>query len=561
MKKLFFLTVMALLLGAFALPAAAVPVTDLTALAGYFPEGSVAYASVRTDDDFVGTLDGLLQRVSEIGGLSLTSSLDTVASGIKTGATFQDLFRPWLGDTAAFGLLPLTTMDEFRNPVALIAISLTDREAAEAFFQSVTRPRDYVQTQGDGFTTYESTRDNTHLAFRDDVLLIASSFAAIAEGGAVSASLSVAEPFTTAIGQLPGADYNAVIYIDSPSILNFTQSQLENVGPSEIAILQALDDISPQVFGFTIVDGNSLTIDAVTAATGAALNVTGGMTTPLDLGIVSRLPAGTPLVILGTNFADSYSATLAQLEPLLAMQGSDVDMAQFETGLWLIELFVRGLTGLDLQRELLPALNGTYAIYAGVNPAAEGADTAFDLVSPELLLDFALTFSVTDTATAAQLRDNLNTILGDLPTERIDNLDIAFEDNNGTPVIVFSMETDPFSGDHIELLLAVTDEVFTVGTRRYVEAALNPGVGLDQDPHWQAAAQYFVADSYSLLYQSSANLAPLVGIFARTGSSDARDISQVLGLVTGLVDNSSISYGRLGETGVQMRAVLTLAGE
>ena len=182
MKKLFFLTMVLLLVGAFALPAAAVPVTDLTTLAGYFPEGSVIYASVRTDDDFVGTLDGLLQRVPEIGGLSLTSSLDTVASGIKSGATFQDLFRPWLGDTAAFGLLPLTTMDEFRNPVALIAISLTDREAAEAFFQSVTRPRDYEQTQGDGFTTYESTRDNTHLAFRDDVLLIASSFDAIEAG-------------------------------------------------------------------------------------------------------------------------------------------------------------------------------------------------------------------------------------------------------------------------------------------------------------------------------------------------------------------------------------------
>ncbi|MBN8635650.1 MAG: 3,4-dehydroadipyl-CoA semialdehyde dehydrogenase [Anaerolineae bacterium] len=164
-------------------------------------------------------------------------------------------------------------------------------------------------------------------------------------------------------------------------------------------------------------------------------------------------------------------------------------------------------------------------------------------------------------STAAQLRDNLNTILGDLPTERIDNLDIAFDEVNGTPVIVFSLETDPFSGDQIEFVLAVTDEVFTFGTRRYVEAALNPGVGLDQDPQWQAAAQYFVADSYSLLYQSSANLAPLVGIFARTGSSDTRDISQVLGLVTGLVDNSSISYGRLGETGVQMRAVLTLSGD
>ncbi len=563
MKRLVLLLLTILLLGAFALPTAALPIDDLTTLAGYFPEGSVIYASARTDDDFIATLDGVLTQVGqvipEVGGTTLTQALDLLASGIKSGATFQDLFRPWLGNTAAIGMFPLTTTDDFNNPIELVVISITDRDAAEAFFQSVTGPREYVQTQGDGFTTYESTRDNTHLVFRDDVILIASNFGIVANGGAVTAPLSGSADFNTALGLLPGSDYNAAVYVDTRAFVSYAaDNSVEAFGQPLPATIAGLE---PQAFGFTILDGTALTIEGVSATNVDALGVGSVATAPLDLGLLTRIPAGTPLLILGSSFADSYSLILDQIQQLASLQGMESDATDIQTGLWALDFGIRGFTGMDFQSEILPALNGTYALYAGVNPAAEGAQTAFDLITPDLLLDFALTFGVTDAAVAVELRDNLIATLSALPTERQDNINISFEDSNGTPVIVIGVETDSFSGEQVEVLLGVSDEVFSFGTRRYVEAALNPGIGLDQDPQWQAAAQYFVPESYSLLYQSSDNLATLVDIFERTGTSDTRDLSLALGALTGLVSSSSISYGALSEGGIHMRAVLTLNGE
>lgn len=572
MKKLMLSILTILLVGVFALPAAAVPVEALTTLAGYFPEGSVAYASVRTDDDIITTLDGLVgqvgEAVPELGGLTLTEALDAASADIKDDATFEELFRSWLGDTAAAGVLPFTMMDEFGAPVTLIVISITDRDAAEAFFNSMTRPRDYTQTIGEGYTTYEHQRGTTHVAFRDDVMLISSSFAAIENGGTVDAPLSSSDVFNTTLGLLPESDYNGVIYIDTPALLNFAllaaTAMDSSMGEAEDMVMGMLAATQPQAVGFTMLDDHSLVIDAVTATTPESMGMSAALNTPLDLAFVEHIPAGTPLVVLGTNFGDAFILGQALLAQMSETQGMDFQSgsSEVELGIWALEFVVRGFTSLNFQEEILPAINGTYALYAGVNPAAENATDVTELLIPELLVDFALAFQVTDAATATTLRENLNATLHALPEERQDNIDISFEDINGIEVAVFGIETMVgFNPYEVEMMLAISDDVFVFGTRRFVEAALSPDVGLDQDAQWQEALQYVVPNSYSMLYQSSDNLVNLGNLLQSTPSSDVNQLGVLVTALTDLVSSSSISYGSTDDDITWTRAVLTLNGE
>jgi hypothetical protein len=547
-----------------------VPVSDLTTLAGYFPEDSVFFASVRTDDDFIAALDALTERLSgavpELSGVSVTQSLDMLADDVKRGATFQDLFRTWLGDTAAVGVLPLTTTDPYGSPVVLIALSITDRDAAESFFLSVTNSRDYERSMGDDFTTYQLRRGNTHLAFRDDVLLIASGFEVIADGGAVDARLSDDADFQSALERLPESEYSGVVYLDIPSIYQFALDMSAQAGGSMPLTMQSMmalmDGVQSFALGFTSLDDSTLSIDVMTATDTVALGLPEAAIAPLDLTLAARIPAGTPLVVLGSRFSDSLNYARAMLEELAANESMDFDMNTDDVALafWMLEFLVRGFTGMNLQDEILPALNGTYALYAGVNPLVESIDSAFD-VSSDQLFDFALLFQVTDAAAAARLRDTVSATLHDLPAQRQDNLSVSFEDINGTEAVRLGIETYTNFGHEFELLLAVSDEVFVFGSRRYVEAALNPDVGLDRDPQWQEALQYMTPSPYSLLYQSSDNLVALGDLFMNTPGRDFTEIGTALNLLSTLVSSSSISYARQDDGGMWMRAVLTLNAE
>lgn len=563
MKKLLFLILTLLLLVGVA-SVAAVPVTGLTALAAYFPQDSVVYAGMRSDEDFVATLNDLVEQIGtavpELGGISVSESLDLLAAGIKEGATFQELFRPWLGDTLAAGLLPLTSTDQFGNPVAQIAVSITDREAAEAFFLSLTDPRDYRQAPGDDFTAYEHINGNSHIVFRADVLLISSDFATIEAGGTVDAPLNADADFTGTLARLPESDYNAVIYVDAPAIYNFAMDSGLSVGANDPIVVEMIDSMAEIALGFTILGGNSLTIDVVTATDTAAMGLPESPFAPLDLSLAERIPAGTPLVILGTNIADSVDYLYAMLAQLSESQGMNFndEPSEVMTAFWIVEFIARGFTGMNLQSEILPALNGTYALYAGANPRVESVTSATD-VSPDELLDFALMLQVTDAAAATRLRENLSATLHGLPEQRQDNVNISFEDMGGVEVIRIGLETQR-GGHEVELLLAVSDEVFVFGSRRYVAAALTPDVGLDQDAQWQEALQYVVPNAYALLYQSSDNLAPLGDLFLSTPGRDFSQIGMGMTILTNLVSSSSISYGRTADGGGQIRAVLTVNG-
>ena len=151
MKRLWMFVLTGLLILTLAAPAAAVPPPDLTALAAYFPDKTQAFAAVRTDDGFINELDVVLEQMRIVMPdadmpESLMDELDAMVREQAEDGDFQSVFRTWLGDTAAVGVISLAPafddkpQNDDQMPM-MFAVSITDRAAAEAWFQEYSVAR------------------------------------------------------------------------------------------------------------------------------------------------------------------------------------------------------------------------------------------------------------------------------------------------------------------------------------------------------------------------------------------------------------------------------------
>lgn len=583
MKKFALLFLSILIVGAFALPVAAVPVDDLTVLADYFPEDTPVYAATRIDDEYIDTLDVLIEQVaaalpsSELE--SLRDALDMLASRIDRGSTFAESIRPWLGDVAAFGIMPLAQTDRFNEPIALIAVSITDREAAEAYFNEAIPSNAFEVTEENDYTLYEEQNGNRHFVFRDDVILLASDLSALENGAAQESALRASDAFAAALDLLPESDYNGVIYLDTPALVETAmlasmKEMMDELEDAEIfgqqmqTAMQMMDFYRAQAIGLTILDERSLTLDFAAPVNMAALE--GFMVdpfqyaaNPVNLDLAHLIPAGTPLVAFGTNLRDSYDAVLENINTLFEMQ-QDMDAAMerdfqdFQTAIWGLEFLVRGFTGLELREDILEWMDGTYAFYLRLSPTASDASNIFAALQ-EFPIDFGLVVEVTDGAGAQTLMANLVSALSDLPANPAEDVTVTTEQINGADAVSILIETNSIP-ESVELMVGGNDEVFVFGTRRAVEAALDPNAGLDADPAFAEALQYALTDTYSLMYMSGEGLLPIARLIESSGE-DAEEAAAAVEGVFSLIGSASVSGVLVGEDGVLARAVLTLPAQ
>ena len=582
MRKLTLLLLSILIAGVFALPVAAVPIADLTTLADYFPEDAPFFAAFSIDDEHIDTIDALIEQVAstlpDAESASLRDALDMLVSSIDRGSTFDESIRPWLGDVAAFGFMPLAQTDRFNNPIALIAVSITDREAAETYFNEAAPSDAFEVTEEDGYTLYEEEDGNRHFVFRDDVILLASDLSALEDGAVQETALSAADAFNAAVDMLPESSYNGVIYLDTPALVETAMlasmkdmmdefDDVELFGQQMQTAMQMIDFYEAQAIGLTILDDRSLTLDFAAPVNAAALD--GFMvdpfqytTTPVNLDLARFIPAGMPLVSFGTNLRDAYDATLENFASLIEMQqdmGGEMegDFEDFETAIWGLEFVVRGITGLELREDILEWMDGTYAFYLGLSPAASDASNVFAALQT-LPVDFGLVVEVTDNAGAQTLMAGLVSNLANLPASAAEDVTITTEQINGADAISIVMETDSMP-ETVELMIGGNDEVFVLGTRRAVEAALNPGNGLDADPAFAEALQYALADTYSLFYLSGEGLLPIARLMESAGG-DAEEGAAAVEGVFSLISSASFS-AVLVDDGVVGRGVLTLPAQ
>jgi hypothetical protein len=529
-------------------PAAAVPVGDLTALARFIPANADIFVSARIDDGYIGVWDGFARRLAaafpdDFPRTTLTEQLDLLSKPF--GGDFQTVFRSWLGDTAAiaiidYGLLLDSSLSNDSDAI-LGAVAITDAAGAEAYFDGLNQ-RDgvsVVKTRGENGVLYEFSRGEIRsLLIQDDVILLGNLSAAFNR----MARLADFDGFTDALTRLPETDYNALIYINYPSL---SAALLDSPGFSGAGMDDMLDLLfqttGTAAIGFTILDGRSFTMDFTLAYDQTAiaefydLDESLLIQRPFDPEFARFIPAGTPLVVFENDLASGYQGALGQLASMatIATPGGSMPADEVKRALDQINFALRGATGLTLD-ELLGWMSGDFALWLGLSDAAKSASNIVALTESNPI-DFGLLVDASvdpDAAAAAArgLRRGFST-LAELGSGGSTRLSVTDETIGGVEVAVLTI-TDWSLPFPIEIIVGANAELFVLGTRGAVEAAFAPGAGLNTDPAFQEALAYSLPGMQRLAYASGLGFLPLIDALEAQLGSDADTARAALSLLS-----------------------------
>ncbi|MCS7072080.1 MAG: DUF3352 domain-containing protein, partial [Anaerolinea sp.] len=450
MRKLVGLFLIVLVLAALTAPAAAIPVTDLTALARYFDPETQIFGSIRTDDGYIETLEGVLARVLALvpedrrTPTSLRAALDDLFANFPGANTFDEAVRPWLGDTAAIGVKHLNNLFDAdpRNDndiPFMVALASRDRAAAIEFFSRLYPYARYTVTDAGAYTLFTPTDDfgaPPSIYIDDQAVLLARGAELFPTGGPRTQSLATSADFTAAFAALPAQDYNIGLYLNIPALFDMLLTSLRTPNTpvsANTAALQGMisqietsaDFIGGQVWGFTILDGRSLTIDIAQSgdiAGLAARTLSSDLIfdRPADLGFLARIPAGAPAVILSSQFGSSLEDALDSLTDQAAALGAGTNADDLVQTLAQIEFAVQGLTGMDLEDEILSWMDGEYALYFTLSPALGDIRSINDVSRFEVLpADAALILETSNPDLSARLVTSLGRALTSLADDQI----------------------------------------------------------------------------------------------------------------------------------------------
>ncbi len=579
MKKLLALfTILIVATGALIAPVAAAPTAELNALASHFPADTPVLVSLRTDDAYIQEIDTLFAKIAaQIPGMetpeSIADQLDkAIGEGLGNG-DFNSEVRSWLGDVASVGIMSFEGLmgradidDEDQPPHFLFATEVKDKTAAVSFWETAlgkSETRKYEQrTEGD-FTIFSSDdREESPgiVAISDDVLYVAVYEEDLPLTGQES-PLSENPAFADSIALLPEADYNITMFFNLGDLFKkimATMPAQSNMSAAEAAMMEKylplFENFPPEVIGLTVLDERSLTIDIVLPYgdllkdfTAAGMNT--AMPVALDPSFAANLLTGSPLVIHSTNLGGSILASLDNLKTQAEMINSGEFKADdIEKGLEQVNALIKIITGKDLVTEILPAMEGDYALYLTLNPALSDLSSQADVLK-QLPVDFGFVTEMTDPTIGTAIAEGITKSMADA-----EEIKLTTETIGGVEALVITPTESgiPFP---VELIFASNENLLFFGTRRAAEAALTGKGGLESDTSYIEAGKYFVPSSSVVAYFGSEGLRPLVKVMEMMGSK--RDGEQFAAFLN-LVSSASLSSSYDQET-AYARIVLTLA--
>lgn len=580
MKKLFLLLILMLVtLGAFAAPALAVPTADLNSMARYFPDDTPVLVSLRIDDAYIDSLDSLIARVASAMPEgerpdSIRKELDKAIKEILREGNFQSEVRSWLGDVMSLGVLSLEGAmgqggSDEDTPPFLAAAPITNRAAAELFFARIVRAgQGYFTktTQGD-FSIFTPKDEGGVVVIGNDVLFLTNRVDELPLQ-VPDSPLSQSATFTDTMKLLPAGDYNITAFLNLGDTI---QKGLESadMSPDERGMLSMFmplfGNFPAQAIGATILDGRSMTIDFAQPISGMmeSLKEMGLDFTPpgaVDPAFAAGIPAGVPLVVHGTGLNLTFEQFMAQLRLMAKMQEESsgqggFNTQEFERGLQQATFFIQGLTGLDLEKDIIPALDGDYALFAGLSPAVTDVRTSEDLLK-QMPFEFGLILEVSNPDVTAGIIKGVQNVL-----KNAENVTTELDDSDGIQRLLINVPPSNDTPFPLELVLAGNDQILFFGTRNAGRAALNADGGLPTDPSYSEARAYLLDAPSTVLYLASEGLKPLVNIIKISGgSSSAERDSQQFAALLSMVSSASITSSY--QDGIQYgRAVWTLPQE
>ncbi len=577
MKKLFtLLAIMVVALGTLIAPAMAAPTADLNALAKYFPATAPVLVSFRTDDAYIKEIDDLFAKIAaQIPGMKapekIADQFDKAVKALMGSGDFKSEVRSWLGDTASIGIFSFEGMMGRGNsngepPHFLAAVAITDQKAAETFWTAVldkaSSGKYETSTEGD-FILLTPAKDAPKsasgiVAIGKDVMLIGAYKEDLALDGQKDA-LSDSATFTDSISLLPESDYNITIYTNLGDFFKqimAMQSEMMGSNPAQAAMMKNLapflEKFPPEIVGFTVLDDRSLTIDfavpygdLLTEAEKAGFST--AMPVPVDPAFAANILSGSPLVFHSTNLGASLEGVLKNFQAQAGMMSSSSGMSadEMKKNIDQINKAVLLFTKKDLEKDILPAMSGNYALYVTLNPALSDVSSEKDLMK-QLPVDFGFLTEMSDPTISQAIMDGVKMAFtmseskeAKLTTETIGGADAL--------VITGTAANMPFP---IELVITGNDKLFFFGTRRAAEAALTGKGGLDSDASFQEASGYFVPSPSVVAYLASEGLKPLAKIISLTsGESSAQQFGAFLKLLSSASITSTtkdnVGYGRI----------------
>jgi hypothetical protein len=562
-------------LGTLIAPAMAAPTADLNALAKYFPASAPVLISFRTDDAYIKEIDDLFAKIAaQIPGMkqpdTIAHQFDNVVNEVIGKGDFASEMRTWLGDTASIGIFSFEGMmgradsgSDNKPPHFLAAVAITDQKAAEAFWKTALAKSpsgDYQSsTEGDFIllTPGKDSKAEGIVAIGKDVLFIGAYKEDLPLKGQTD-SLSDSATFADSITQLPESDYNITIYANLGTFLKqMMEMQSSTMGndPSQAAMMQSIEpmlkNFPPEVIGFTVLDERSLTVDIVVPY-GDLLKdfekagFSTAMPAPVDPTYAANILSGSPLVIHSTNLGASLEGVIKSLQTQAGMmQSTGMSVTELEDGLNKLKFAIQGLTGKDLEKDILPAMTGDYALYVTLSPALSDLSSPADLAK-QMPVDFGFLTEMSDPTISKALIDGIKTAIGSMKDAQVK---VTTEQIAGTDAVVIT-GTGADMPFPIELVLTGNDKRFFFGTRRAAAAALTGKGGLDGDAAFKEASGYLVPSPSVIAYLAGDGLKPLSKIIGMTSSeTSAKQFDAFLKLVSSASISSTtkdnVAFARL----------------
>lgn len=457
-------------------------------MARYFPTGTDIFFAMRIDDAYVGELDAVIDKVIRqlprefrVPPFSIADELENLP---LSGMNYAE-FRAMFGDHFAFaaGNSSVLFDDTSRNNESapfMVAVEIRDRAAVENFVAS-TNSRLERRSESD-YTIFEDERSNTYFTLSNSLLYITSAPMLPPSRN----TLLDDSQFVATMQALPAPSYNIAFYIDARPLMNMALLQMGSNPPR--AMQEMFLQFGSIAFGFTILDGNTLTMDWVQETPLL-------MYQPLDPTFVRFAPAGTSAVIHASGLSDQINQLLEIVRDAARQMDQRDPMLDVRA--------VFAMLGLNLEEDILSWMNGDYLAtleldFNAILSAVSANDPS--MLSP-LPLDFGLIFEATDAAKAANLVQKLTTTLQNFLTGQNEVSIVPRQIANGTLTeIKLAIPLDSQSSLSYVISLGATDEVFFLASEGVANHILNGGPGVDSDAAYQEAARYFLPDAISLAY-------------------------------------------------------------
>ncbi len=571
-KKAMLFMILMLSISLFAPVSAQVQTEKFGALADaaqFFPSSTPVYLAIRTDGDYINTLNDLFVQIQDraVGSaLSISEGLDMLFNDIFD-SDFQNDVAPWLGNYVAFGIFPMDLMTDYsysndRIEFGVI-INIINRELATEVVANFFEQRvgdNFDQETGDDFTAFY-VDDYTRFVVSDEYLVITNNDALIVPTP-LEGSLFNTYAFEDALNPLPADSYNFISYVDMATVQSYVAASrsysYRNQRMMDLLFTQAMGPIAT---AGKIENGNVLILDSVFSAGNMIGMQQLGLSMPPDLTITPEfatvIPSDAILAVHGVSplaYGDYFrDSALAVWRYLSGSEFNPEYDAQIEA--WVNQGYVglgrvadaifSNLTGLSLERDFANWMSKDGVFFMRSNP---------ELDNPQFPIDLAFVSQVTD---GAQSLESMRRLVRALPLalRSVGMRGVTFTETTleGADALVIGIYGYEITGEpNLELVISANDTVFVIGTHRAVADVLAGRTG----GAFPASQAYILPDANMVLYDNVTNALPLARwIVAQTGTNSQRESVE---RIVNLIGEGVISITTLDNSTIIMRSVQIL---